>query len=139
VPLDPSGPQQTSKILLVDDSQTIICVLRAYLVGQGLTLLTAEDAEAALRCVLREQPDLVVTDVQLPGMSGLDLCRVLRVNPRLNHIRLVAISSSWTPERHQEARRIGIDGWLAKPIKAEQLVTMARDLLRQTPRGWSSA
>jgi len=92
-------------------------------------LLVAADADGALKMVLREQPDLVISDIQMPGMSGLDLCRVLRGAPRLRGVRLVLISGSWSNERQEEARRIGVDGCLQKPVNPEQLVTMVKRLL----------
>ncbi len=115
--------------MLVDDSETIICVLRAYLMDQGYGFSVASDAESALRCVLHEQPDLIIADIQMPGLSGLDLCRMLRGTPRLSHIRLVVISSGWTASRHEEAGRIGIDGWLAKPVNPVQLMSLMKRLL----------
>lgn len=117
------------RVLLVDDSQTIICVMRAFLMDTDCELLVAADADGALKMVLREQPDLVISDIQMPGMSGLDLCRVLRGAPRLRGVRLVLISGSWSNERQEEARRIGVDGCLQKPVNPEQLVTMVKRLL----------
>jgi two-component system, chemotaxis family, chemotaxis protein CheY len=125
----PIPVREPRKILLVDDSRTITCVLRAYLMDRGDEFLVASDADSALRCVLREQPDLLIADIEMPGMSGLDLCRVLRATPRLSRVRLVVISGGWTESRHEEARRIGIDGWLSKPVNPEKLAALVHKLL----------
>jgi CheY-like chemotaxis protein len=126
----PNAPaRRPKKILLVDDSKTITSVLRAFLMGRGDEFIVASDADSALRCVLREQPDLIIADIEMPGMSGLDLCRVVRATPRLSSVRLIVISGGWTQSRHDEARRIGIDGWLPKPVNSGQLGSLVDKLL----------
>lgn len=109
------------RILLVDDSTTVRLVLRTYLMGRGAEFHAESDGASALRTVLREHPDVVISDVEMPQMTGLELCEAIRTLPALVDVRLVLISSKWTPERRREARRIGVDLCLEKPVDPQAL------------------
>lgn len=117
------------KVLLVDDSRTVRCVLRTYLMGLGYDFVHAEDGDEGLRAALREQPDLIISDIQMPGLDGMSLCRALRRAPGLRHTRLVLISSRWTPSRREEARQLGVDARLDKPVSCADLADLTRQLI----------
>jgi len=117
------------KILFVDDSRTVLCVLRTYLMGSDYEYLVATNGKEGLKTALREQPDLVISDIQMPGISGMDLCKTLRSAPGLRRSKLVLMSSKWTDERQAEANSIGVDRCLQKPVSPEDLVDLVRELL----------
>ncbi len=118
------APMAAKKILLVDDSMTVRFVLRTYLMGRGAEFAAESDGVAALRVVLREHPDVVISDVEMPNMTGLELCEAIRSAPGLGDVRLVLISSKWTEERRREARRLGVEMCLEKPVDPSRLMPL---------------
>ncbi len=112
-----------------DVGVTVLCVLRTYLMGGDYEYLQASDGRTGLRTALRDQPDLIVSDVQMPGVDGMELSRVLRAAPGLQSCKLVLISSKWTKERLAEAAKIGVDACLHKPVKPDELAKLVDRLL----------
>ncbi len=118
-----------SRILVIDDEVQIVRVLRGYLEKAGFTVLTAYDGEEALRTARQESPDLVVLDLMLPGMDGLDVCRMLRKESNVPIIMLTA--------RVEETDRIiglevGADDYVTKPFSPREIVARVRAVLRRT-------
>lgn len=119
----------SSRVLVVDDEVQIVRVLRGYLEKAGFTVLTAHDGEDALRIARQESPDLVVLDLMLPGMDGLDVCRVLRRESNVPIIMLTA--------RVEETDRIiglelGADDYVTKPFSPREIVARVRAVLRRS-------
>lgn len=108
-------------ILLVDDSKTVLSVLRTYLMGAGFEFVEASDGKDALRLAMRTRPAVVISDVEMPHLDGLELCRAIRAAPGLSHAKLILISSKWTAERQEEVKRLQVDSWLQKPVDCQQL------------------
>ena len=118
-----------SRVLVVDDEVQIVRVLRGYLEKGGFTVLTAHDGEEALRIARQESPDLIVLDLMLPGMDGLDVCRLLRKESSVPIIMLTA--------RVEETDRIiglelGADDYVSKPFSPREIVARVRAVLRRT-------
>ncbi len=116
-------------MLVVDDEATVRDVVAQYLERDGFRVLTAGDGREVGELVEREQPDLVVLDVMLPGVSGLDLCRALLARREIPVILLTA--------RSQEADRIiglelGADDYVTKPFSPRELVARVRAVLRRS-------
>jgi CheY-like chemotaxis protein len=112
------------KILLVDDSRTVVSVLRTYLMGHGFEFLEANGGRKALSLVMRERPAAVVSDVDMPEVSGLDVCRAVRASPVLRDTKLVLISSKWTPELEAEANDLAVDARFSKPVDGGRLARL---------------
>lgn len=117
------------KILLVDDSPTVTCVLRTYMMGHGWEFIHEPDGERGLRRALLDRPDVIVSDVEMPVRSGLELCAAVKAAPGLAHVRVILISSKWTSARRQDAIRAGVDGWLPKPVQEQALISLVTSLL----------
>ena len=118
-----------ARILVVDDEAQLVRVLRGYLERAGFSVLTAYDGREALRIALQERPDLVVLDLMLPGMDGLDVCRALRQKSSIPIIMLTA--------RVEETERIiglelGADDYVTKPFSPREIVARVRAVLRRT-------
>ncbi len=109
------------KILLVDDSRTVVSVLRTYLMGAGFEFLEASDGLEALRLAIRERPAVVISDIEMPSIDGLELCRAIRAAQGLSHTKLVLISSKWTMRRQVEARNLRVDAIRQKPVDNQEL------------------
>ncbi|HEV7761246.1 MAG TPA: response regulator transcription factor [Acidimicrobiales bacterium] len=117
-----------SRILVVDDDATVSEVVARYLERDGFAVETVADGRVALDRALAEPPDLVVLDLMLPGMDGLEICRRLRALAPVPIIILTA--------RGQESDRIvglelGADDYVAKPFSTKELVARVRAVLRR--------
>jgi len=102
---------------------------------KGYTLLKATDGEKALDIARREQPDLIIMDIRLPKMSGLDVTRRLRSNPTFNHVPIIAITAYAMREDEEQAINAGCDAYLTKPINTRQLPKVIAQTLRQQKEG----
>jgi len=117
------------RILVVDDEVQIVRVLRGYLEQAGYSVLTAYDGREALRIARQDKPDLVILDLMLPGLDGLDVCRVLRQDSNTPIIMLTA--------RVEETDRLvglelGADDYVTKPFSPREVVARVRAVLRRT-------
>ena len=117
------------KILVVDDEKQIVDIVKAYLEREGYHVVTAYDGESALTIVSKEMPDMVILDLMLPGVSGLDVCRRLRSHSDVPIIMLTA--------RDEVSDRIvglelGADDYVPKPFDPKELVSRVRALFRRS-------
>jgi two-component system response regulator MprA len=117
-----------TRILLVDDDQAVLSGLRRALTLEGFEILTEESGEAALETARLEQPDLVVLDLMLPGIDGLEVCRRLREGSGLPVLMLTAKDS--VTDRVAGLNR-GADDYLVKPFATDELVARINALLRR--------
>lgn len=118
-----------AKVLVVDDEAQIVRVLRGYLEKAGFSVLTASNGPEALRIARQERPALVILDLMLPGMDGLDVCRTLRKESDVPVIMLTA--------RVEETDRLiglelGADDYVSKPFSPREVVARVRAVLRRT-------
>lgn len=109
-------------ILIVDDNLSELELISHYLREGGYTVINAVGAKEALSKVLEQKPDVVVTDVVMPGMSGFELCRRLKTHPATEKVPIVICSS-----KDQEIDRLwgmkqGADAYLTKPFTREQIL-----------------
>jgi two-component system alkaline phosphatase synthesis response regulator PhoP len=116
-------------ILVVDDEPQIVQLVRDYLEHGGFKVLVAADGSSALRLVATLHPDLVVLDLGLPGMDGLDVTRSLRRNGALPIIMLTARADE---SDKLVGLELGADDYLTKPFSPKELVARVRSVLRRT-------
>lgn len=124
------------KILVVEDDLTIQQTLKVWLTRSGFTTMFAERGDHALALVRRENPDLVILDVMLPQMDGLEFCKKVRNFSSTPVLMLSALSESTDKILGLE---VGADDYLAKPFDPKEVVARVRALLRRTrPNGHSN-
>jgi putative two-component system response regulator len=119
-----------AKVLIVDDYEPNLSGLRRLLELAGYAVLTASNGEDALRLVEHDRPDLVLLDVIMPGMSGVDVCAALKRAPDTRLTPVVLISASQQRDMRIAGLDAGADDFLNKPIDADELFTRLRSLLR---------
>ena len=118
-----------NRILVVDDDHEIVRLVRAYLEKANYSVLTAYDGIEALRLARQSDPDLIILDLMLPGMDGIDVCRAIRQDSDVPIIMLTA--------RVEETDRIiglelGADDYVTKPFSPREVVARVRAVLRRT-------
>ncbi|MGD0368574.1 MAG: response regulator transcription factor [Acidobacteriaceae bacterium] len=118
------------RILVVDDEIQITRVLRASLSAQRYDVRTANDPEEALRLFEEWDPDLIVTDLMMPGMTGIDLCRAIR---RKSRTPIVVLSVRDQEHAKVEALDAGADDYVTKPFSIQELLARVRAHLRRAP------
>lgn len=111
-----------SRILVVEDNRTNMQLVRFLLEVGKHEIVEARDADECLAAIELQIPDLILMDVQLPGVDGLELTRRLRTNPALDRIRILAVTAF--AMRGDEARILaaGCDGYVTKPIRYESFL-----------------
>jgi DNA-binding response OmpR family regulator len=117
------------KVLVVDDEKTIRDVLEYNLRREGYDVLTAADGDTALRLALSEHPDLVILDIMLPGVSGLDVLRTVR---REMDVPILMLSARETETDKVVGLELGADDYMTKPFSLRELLARVRAMLRRT-------
>ena len=117
------------RILVVDDEPQITRVLRTALTGSGYEVRTADDGHSGLRSAREWQPDLVITDISMPNMNGIELCRQLRAESTLP---IIVLSVKGEEKTKVEALDAGADDYVTKPIGMDELLARVRRNLART-------
>jgi len=106
-------------ILIVDDNPTNLKLTKVLLVKEGYEVRTVGDAEEALKVLESFKPRLILMDLQLPGMDGLELTKRLKEAPATKDIRIVALTAYAMKGDEEKARAAGCDGYITKPIDTQ--------------------
>ena len=117
------------KILVVDDELDIVKVVRAYLEQAGFRVVTASDGQQALAAFRHEKPDLVVLDLNLPKMDGLDVCRAIR---REGNTPVIMLTARVEETDKLIGLEIGADDYIVKPFSPREVVARVRTVLRRS-------
>jgi len=120
----------TKKILTVDDSATMRKLIRMSLVPVGYEVVEAEDGVEALAKSAKEAFDLVLSDVNMPRMNGLDLVRNLRKASLYRFTPILLITTESLLEKKQEGKAAGATGWIVKPFDPGELLAVVAKVLR---------
>ena len=119
----------SQKILVVDDELEIVKVVRAYLEQSGFRVITASDGQQALVVFRHEQPDLVVLDLSLPQLDGLDVCRAIR---RESNVPIIMLTARVEETDRLIGLEIGADDYITKPFSPREVVARVRTVLRRS-------
>lgn len=118
-------------ILIVDDNPTNLKLVQIILARKGYEIKTAKDADEAMEVLAVFKPRLILMDVQLPGMDGLELTRKLRADPNYCDIIIIAITAYAMKSDEEKAYAAGCNGYIAKPIDTRALPIMIANYLKQ--------
>ena len=126
-----ANPANTERpvILVVDDEPQILRVMRASLPARGYDVRTAPDGEHALDEIRKQAPDLIVLDLAMPGMSGLEVCRCVRT---FSSVPIIVLSAKGSESDKIAALDLGADDYVTKPFSLDELLARVRAVLRRT-------
>ena len=119
-------------ILTVDDSASVRQVVKIALGGAGYAVIEAGDGREGLAKAKSHSIQLIITDLNMPGMDGLDFIRSLRLLPPYRGVPIVFLTTESDEGMKQEAKAAGATGWITKPFKQEQLVAVDKEAARMT-------
>lgn len=120
-----------SKILVVDDNPQNLELLSAYIEDvPNITVIPAANGMEALAKVTEEQPDLILLDIMMPKMSGFEVCRQLKADPKTRDIQVIMVTALNEVGDHERAIDCGTDEFLTKPVNRLELITRVKSLLR---------
>ena len=126
--------EQEKQILLIVDDHAELRKFVVEIFSKRFQIIEAERGEDALELALTYIPDVVITDWMMPGMSGINLCRALRNNPKTNHVPIVILTSKGSQESQIEGMQAGADDFVSKPFNADLLEIRVNTLLEAKDR-----
>ena len=117
------------KILIADDEHNIRHILDFSLHAEGFDVVSAPTGDEALKLAIDEPPDLVILDVMMPGLGGIETCRCLKQNSRTAHVPVVMLTACNSREGRAEAEAAGADMYVTKPFSPQKIVDLVQHLL----------
>ena len=122
------------KILIVEDNPQNMKVVIMTLAPHGYTLLQAVDGEEALEVAVSDKPDLIIMDIQLPKVNGIEVTRRLREIPAFSHTPIIAVTAYAMKGDKERVIESGCNAYLSKPINTRELPGMIAEMLHNTRR-----
>ena len=121
-------------ILIVEDNDKNLKLVRDILQVKGYATIEAGNAEDGIVLARERKPDLVLMDIQLPGMSGIDAIGVLRADPATAGIPVVAVTASVMPQDRNKITEAGFDAYVGKPINLKEFLDTVRNMLETSTK-----
>jgi DNA-binding response OmpR family regulator len=126
------GPRALPVILAVDDDPAVLRIIEAQLSRHDFVVKTAASGEEALQTLRDLTPSLLILDVMMEGISGYDLCLVVKRDPRLKEVPVIFLTSRGTPQDYKTGHELGAVIYMVKPLKAEKLINIVQMLIPVT-------
>jgi two-component system cell cycle response regulator DivK len=120
----------TKRILVVEDHEENRRIMRDLLTSAGFEMIEALTGEDGVRAAEAERPDLILMDIQLPGLDGYEATRRIKANPALRSIPIIAVTSYALSGDEVKAREAGCDDYVAKPFSPRALLAKVRERLK---------
>lgn len=120
-----------TKVLVIDDEKDIVSLLRYHLEKSGFQCLEGMDGSTALRLVREHHPDLLILDLMLPGMDGLEICRLLRQDTSTARLPILMLTAKAEEVDRVVGLEVGADDYVVKPFSPRELVARVRAILRR--------
>ncbi len=124
-------PMTNETILLIEDEKNILELVKYNLEQEGFRILTATRGNAGLETALKERPSLVVLDLMLPEMSGLEICKALKQNEKSRTIPIIMLTAKGTESDKIVGLELGADDYMTKPFSPRELVARVKAVLRR--------
>ena len=121
-------------ILIIEDNDKNLKLVRDVLQVKGYATVEAGNAEDGIILARERKPDLVLMDIQLPGMSGIEAIGLLRADPATAAIPVVAVTASVMPQDRNKITEAGFDAYVGKPINLKEFLDTVRNMLERRPQ-----
>ncbi len=121
------------KVLLVDDTRTLLSLIQVYLLGWQLQFIEARDGIEGLAKAREQKPDLIVSDIRMPGMDGFEFCAAVRADRTLHGVPFVMLTSLTDEMSRRKGKLVGASAFVTKPIAPDQLRGIVAELLKLPP------
>jgi len=135
----PKDSQGKDRVLVVEDSSTIASVVKYFLELEGFDVAVAKDGNSGLEAARRDQPQVIVTDYNMPGMDGMDMVKALRAEATTRGIAVLMLTSEDNVEKEARALEAGVDDYILKPVEPRRLAARVRSVLARSQRGNTAA
>ncbi len=119
------------QILLVDDDEDLISIVQAYLRDDGFRVAAAQDGESGLAAAIENPPSLLILDMVMPGMSGMEVFKRLQEHPETKAVPVIFLTALDEGNLAKSANALGAAGYLSKPFEGEDLIAAVRDALTE--------
>jgi two-component system, OmpR family, alkaline phosphatase synthesis response regulator PhoP len=119
-------------VLVIDDEKDLIELVRYNLERDGFDVMTAADGRTGLNLAIRHKPDLVILDVMMPGMDGMEVCRQLRSDERTQRLPIILLTARAAESDRVDGLEMGADDYVTKPFSPRELGARVRAILRRT-------
>ncbi len=117
------------EILIVEDEPGVVVAIQFLMEQQGHNVLVAERGEDALDLIYKYKPDLVLLDIMLPGISGWEVCEIVRLNPDYRNIKIVFLTARGDEAEIARGLALGADAYITKPFSNDQLIAKVNSIL----------
>jgi DNA-binding response OmpR family regulator len=121
------------RILLIEDNRDVCNLLGVYFRAMGYELLCAQNCAEGIAKAVTETPELIITDLNLPDMNGVQATEILKDNPATAAIPIIMLTASWCEEWKMKALKAGVAAYVVKPISLPDLVGSIRKLIEPAP------
>ena len=117
------------EILIVDDEPGVVVAIQFLMEQQGYTVLVAKSGEDALEVIYKYKPDLAILDIMLPGISGWEVCEIVRLNPDYRNVKIIFLTARGDEAEIARGLALGADAYITKPFSNDQLIAKVNMLL----------
>ena len=124
----------TEKIMIVEDDPDICEILQYNLEQEGFDVMTFNDGNTALKSITKDPPDLLLLDLMLPGMNGLEIARIVRKDERILNLPIIMITARSTEMDILQGLELGADDYITKPFRPREVIARVNALLRRHNR-----
>jgi two-component system phosphate regulon response regulator PhoB len=131
--MSPTITPRREKVVVIEDEADILEVVRYNLAREGFRVVTSLDGEEGLALVRREAPDLVLLDLMLPGLEGIEVCRRLQADPITSGIPVIMVTAKGEESDVVLGLAVGADDYVSKPFSPKELVARVKAVLRRGP------
>ena len=111
-----------ARILVIENDVAFLDLLRVHLTGAGHEVVTAEDAALGLRAVIEDAPDVIILDIFVPYLNGIEVLEALRTDPATAPIPVIVLTGTRDEEIYAKARKLGVADYLTKPVQRDKLL-----------------
>ena len=119
-------------VLIIDDEKDLIELVRYNLEKEGFDVIAATDGQSGLEVVKKHRPDLVMLDLMMPGLDGLQVCQRLRADPRMGRVPVIMLTAKATEADRVVGLELGADDYITKPFSPREVVARVKAVLRRS-------